>query len=300
MTAFNIFIGVSTTIAVSVLMALGDSDDKIQNIYEILDNVFLIFPHYCLGRGLIQLSIDQAYVDAFASLGYDQPPVASELSWDKNGRACLAMFFESIVFFALVLFIQFDVFKSKTSNVKKSDAKSEKEYDNDVLDEANRALLPENTDLLKVQKLNKIFDGPKGEPLVAVDGVTFSVPEGECFGLLGVNGAGKTTTFKMLTTEITPTTGNAFIKNLSVISDAKEVRRRIGYCPQFDSLNLTLTAAEHLRYYGKLRGIDKDNIEGSVDWILSELDLEKYRDIPAEQYSGGYKRKLSTAIALTG
>jgi ABC-type multidrug transport system ATPase subunit len=49
-----------------------------------------------------------------------------------------------------------------------------------------------------------------------------------------------------------------------------------------------------------LRGIDKDNIEGSVDWILSELDLEKYRDIPAEQYSGGYKRKLSTAIALTG
>ena len=71
----------------------------------------------------------------------------------------------------------------------------------------------------------------------------------------------KTTTFKMLTTEILPSEGDALISDLSVVSDVDDVKRRIGYCPQFDGLNPSLTAEEHIRYYGKLRGITKSKLE---------------------------------------
>jgi len=65
----------------------------------------------------------------------------------------------------------------------------------------------------------------------------------------------------MLTTEILPSEGDALISDLSVVSDVDDVKRRIGYCPQFDGLNPSLTAEEHIRYYGKLRGITKSKLE---------------------------------------
>ena len=67
------------------------------------------------------------------------------------------------------------------------------------------------------------------------------VPEGECFGLLGVNGAGKTTTFKMLTGDTTPTDGDAFICGQSILDNLREVQQNTGYCPQFEALNSLLT-----------------------------------------------------------
>lgn len=91
----------------------------------------------------------------------------------------------------------------------------------------------------------------------AVDGLTFGVKKGECFGLLGVNGAGKTTTFKMLTGEIEPTFGDAFVNGGSILKDLQRVRQNLGYCPQFDALNALLTGREHLRLYARLRGLDE-------------------------------------------
>ena len=107
--------------------------------------------------------------------------------------------------------------------------------------------------------------------------LTFGVRKGECFGLLGVNGAGKTTTFKMLTTELVPSGGDANINGISLVENQIEIRKDIGYCPQFDGLNATLTAKEHFEYYAKLRGIASDEIPIVVDWVLSEMNLVKYR-----------------------
>ena len=73
------------------------------------------------------------------------------------------------------------------------------------------------------------------------DSMCVGVPQGECFGLLGVNGAGKTTTFKMLTGDTTPTYGDAMINNKSVVTDLRDVQQNTGYCPQFDALNNLLT-----------------------------------------------------------
>lgn len=74
LTAFNLFIGINTTIAVSVLMAIVESDPDLYWIYELLDNLFLIFPHFCLGRGLIEMAIQQAYQDAYEELGLERTP----------------------------------------------------------------------------------------------------------------------------------------------------------------------------------------------------------------------------------
>lgn len=112
---------------------------------------------------------------------------------------------------------------------------------------------------LMVMNLTKVYGSYIKEGLVAVRDLTFGVDRGQCFGLLGVNGAGKTTTFKMLTGEISPTFGNAWINQFSIISAMDDARRNIGYCPQFDSLNLKLTGSEHLTLYCTLKGLDTES-----------------------------------------
>ena len=303
LTAFNLFIGINTTIAVSVMMAIIESDPDLTYIYEILDSVLLIFPHFCLGRGLIQMAIEQAYDDAYAELGFERERPEPILSFNQNGRCLVAMAVETVVFFAFALLCQYNFFcggkviKLSPHDVSQKDLK----IDPDVRAESERVYSQSNRDIMKVKGLSKVFkERGTAANLVAVNRLTFSVPRGECFGLLGVNGAGKTTTFRMLTTEVLASGGDATIAGLSIVSDVHQVKRRIGYCPQFDGLNPSLTAAEHVRYYAKLRGIEAGEIDDVIDWVIAELDLEAYRNIPAGQYSGGNKRKLSTAIAFTG
>ena len=150
--------------------------------------------------------------------------------------------------------------------------------DADVQAEEKRVNDIRNDDILKIKGLSKVFEqrGTK-DKLLAVNGVTVSIPRSQCFGLLGVNGAGKTTTFKMLTTELVPSAGDAIINNVSLVRNQIDIRKNIGYCPQFDGLNATLTAKEHIEYYAKLRGIQNHQIPIVVDWILSEMNLTKYR-----------------------
>ena len=71
-----------------------------------------------------------------------------------------------------------------------------------------------------------------GKPFTAVNHLSFGIPSGECFGLLGVNGAGKTTTFRMLTGELPMSSGAVIIDGFDLQKDLRMVRRRIGYCPQ--------------------------------------------------------------------
>lgn len=122
----------------------------------------------------------------------------------------------------------------------------------------------------------------------------------ETFGLLGVNGAGKTTTFKMLTGDETITSGDAWLNGISHRLNMNTVHEHIGYCPQFDALFEELTGREHLQIYCRLRGIPKENIATTLEDLAIELNLDRHLDKRASQYSGGNKRKLSTALALIG
>lgn len=89
---------------------------------------------------------------------------------------------------------------------------------------------PENKAIL-VRDLRKVFVLSSSVHKVAVDKVSFSIDHGEVFGLLGVNGAGKTTTFKILSGELKPTSGQAWVAGISVITDLEAARVNIGYCP---------------------------------------------------------------------
>ncbi|XP_075534989.1 uncharacterized protein LOC142570492 [Dermacentor variabilis] len=96
---------------------------------------------------------------------------------------------------------------------------------------------------------------PEAELVYSYEGLSFTVPSGECFGLLGVNGAGKTTTFKILTGEILPHGGDAFIDGFSIFRDLSQIHRYLGYCPQRGGLLDWLTGVETLVLYIRLRGI---------------------------------------------
>nr|KAG5702169.1 hypothetical protein BaRGS_033881 [Batillaria attramentaria] len=141
--------------------------------------------------------------------------------------------------------------------------------------------------------------GKKGK-MTAVDHLCVGVPAGQCFGLLGVNGAGKTTTFKMLTGDVPVTSGDAHINGYSIQTDMEKVRQFMGYCPQFDALDPLLTGREQLEFYSRICGIPWDQAKSVANWAIERLGLTMYADKISSSYSGGNKRKLSTAIALIG
>jgi len=138
------------------------------------------------------------------------------------------------------------------------------------------------------------------ETVHAVRGITYAVGGGQCFGLLGVNGAGKTTSFKMMCGQIVPSKGDIFVKGYRVKTDMEEVRKLIGYCPQFNALLDLLTVREHLELFAQVKGITEKEMNAEVDSKIATFDLVNFTNSRACQLSGGNARKLQTAIAMIG
>ncbi|XP_017058999.1 phospholipid-transporting ATPase ABCA3 [Drosophila ficusphila] len=133
---------------------------------------------------------------------------------------------------------------------------------------------------------------------LAVRGISFHVAQNECFGLLGINGAGKTSTFKMLTGDEKITSGEAYIDGDNI--STHKVHGKIGYCPQFDALFEDLTGRQTLRIYCLLRGIRRRLVRDIIWEISKSFGFQQHLDKKTKHYSGGNKRKLSTAIAVLG
>ncbi|KAF6216176.1 hypothetical protein GE061_000516 [Apolygus lucorum] len=134
--------------------------------------------------------------------------------------------------------------------------------------------------------------------LTATYDVSFTIQKGECFGLLGVNGAGKSTTFGMLTGSVIPTRGDARIMKYSLSGSRTEYLKRLGYCPQLAGLLPELTARTLLSVFGRLRGVPSSELPNITQKWIDVLDMTNICDRPCKDYSGGNKRKLSTAMAL--
>ena len=107
-------------------------------------------------------------------------------------------------------------------------------------------------ELIRVNQLTKKFD-----ELTAVDHISFSINEGEIFGFLGPNGAGKTTTLSILSTLLSPTSGEAYVNGFNVKNNQNEVRRSIGVVFQDPTLDEELTARENMLIHGQLYGMKK-------------------------------------------
>nr|CAD7446317.1 unnamed protein product [Timema bartmani] len=152
-----------------------------------------------------------------------------------------------------------------------------------------------NHDIFLVDKLVKMY-----QSFVAVNGISFGVKPGECFGLLGVNGAGKTTTFRMLTGDEVPSDGDAVVQRYGLRKHTRKYLSHLGYCPQSDPLNEKLTGQEMLQLVAHLRGIPRQSVQKEVTKWINLLGLSEYESSLSGTFSGGNKRKLSTAMALIG
>ncbi|XP_071490342.1 phospholipid-transporting ATPase ABCA1-like [Diadema antillarum] len=291
----NMLVGITTVLSTYILDYLGNDNPHLQDVNVILKKAFLLFPPYCLGRGLMDMATNQLMADVLSVIGYETP---DPLHWDQVGKSLFAMFIEGFAFFFITLLIEYRFFiKPRHINPPPTSAEQE---DDDVVREKHRVLSGRaRNDVICIENLTKVYSTSRG-PMTAVDRMCVGISNGECFGLLGVNGAGKTTTFKMLTGDTNVTSGTAYVNSFSILEGMQDVNRSMGYCPQFDALDDLLTGQEHLEFYARLRGVVEEEVTKVANWGIRKLGLTEYRDRSAGTYSGGNKRKLSTAIALIG
>ena len=134
--------------------------------------------------------------------------------------------------------------------------------------------------------------------LVAVDHLDLVVEHGVVFGLLGSNGAGKTTAIKMLITLLPPTSGAARVAGHDVVTEARAVRRSIGYVPQLVSADAMLTGRENLRLFARLYGLPRRDRERRIRQALAEAGLERAADRLVGTWSCGMIRSLEIAQGL--
>jgi ABC-2 type transport system ATP-binding protein len=133
---------------------------------------------------------------------------------------------------------------------------------------------------------------------IALRDVTFTVAQGELFGLLGPNGGGKTTLFRILATLLRPSSGHARVFDDDVASNPMAVRRRLGVVFQSSSLDAKLTVAENLRHQGHLYGLRGTRLRERMEEVMSRLGVADRRDDRAEKLSGGLRRRVEIAKGL--
>ncbi|MXQ90013.1 hypothetical protein E5288_WYG013954 [Bos mutus] len=237
------------------------------------------------------------------------------LEYDAVGRYLLAMAVTGLLFLLLIFllettlwkvktfvfrYILFGIFKKSNKDRVSKELSGESE-DEDVQNERNRILENPQESLNSIVLIKELIKVYFSKPVVlAVRNISVAIQKQECFGLLGLNGAGKTTTFEILTGEEVASSGDVFVERLSITKNILKVRSKIGYCPQFDALLDYMTAREIMVMYARLWGIPETKINNYVKKSMEALNLESYADKYIYTYSGGNKRRLSTAIALMG
>jgi len=147
--------------------------------------------------------------------------------------------------------------------------------------------------MIETKKLCKNFGG-----LVAVDSLDLHIDAGDIFGFIGPNGAGKTTTMRILVTLLEPTKGEAFIDGLNVAKQGKDVRRRVGYMPDFMGVYDDLKVFEYLEFFAAAFGIEYRKRESIVDGVLELTDLVSKRSAPVDSLSRGMQQRLGLARVL--
>ena len=147
--------------------------------------------------------------------------------------------------------------------------------------------------MIEVENLTHKYGGR-----TALNGVSFTVSQGEIFGLLGPNGGGKSTLFRILSTMMTPTGGRATVAGYDVVRDAAAVRRRVGVVFQSQSLDKALTVEENLRAQGHLHGLSGADLRARIEHSMERLGLADRRKDLVETLSGGLRRRVEIAKAL--
>jgi len=147
--------------------------------------------------------------------------------------------------------------------------------------------------LIEVNNLVKKFN-----EFTAVNGVTFSIAQGESFGILGPNGAGKSSTMRILGATSQRTSGDVQILGKDPELHGPQIRAHLGVVPQQDNLDEELTCAENLYIYGRYFGLPKKLVTQKLDELLEFAQLTEKKNAKVKSLSGGMKRRLTIARAL--
>lgn len=132
----------------------------------------------------------------------------------------------------------------------------------------------------------------------AVSNISFTAAKGEIVGFLGPNGAGKTTTIRMLATYLPPSSGTARVAGFDVVTQAEEVRRRIGYLPENPPLYSEMTVEEFLRFVGEIKGVARKSLRAAVDQSIERCFLGDVRRKLCQHLSRGYRQRVGLAQAI--
>ncbi len=133
---------------------------------------------------------------------------------------------------------------------------------------------------------------------IAVSDVSFSAEKGQIVGFLGPNGAGKTTTIRMLATYLPPTSGCASIAGYDVVSQADEVRKRIGYLPENPPLYPEMTVREYLKFIAEIKGVARATMAERIDQVMEQCFITDVRNKLCQHLSRGYRQRVGLAQAI--
>ncbi|XP_062036032.1 phospholipid-transporting ATPase ABCA3-like [Lepus europaeus] len=319
---FNQCIGFLGVLVDLLLNNLQGVNTTVKNL---ILNTLLLLPIYNLGMSITKYYDFQENTQLCSSSNnipkiincdeYLIPRDVFSVNENTIGRYIIAMAATGLAYFILILFMDtyawilrtfvtqyifFGIYKKLNKDTVSRELSGESE-DEDVEDERDRVLgqpLKFLDATVIIRELIKIYF--KFPAVLAVRNISLAIKNEECFGLLGLNGAGKTTTFQILTGEDSATSGDVYIGGFSITKNNIKIRSKIGYCPQFDALLEYMTGEEIMTMYARLWGVPERRISYYVRNLLELLNLESHANKFIYTYSGGNKRRLSTAIAIMG
>jgi sodium transport system ATP-binding protein len=152
--------------------------------------------------------------------------------------------------------------------------------------------------MIHVENLCKSFRDLRRGNVVAVDHVSFDARPGEIFGLLGPNGAGKTTTMRILCTVLRPSGGVARVAGHDVLTQASQVRQKIGFLSANTAIYDRMSAWELVAYFGRLYGMTEERLQSRMAEVFQTLQINDFRDTLGAKMSTGMRQKVSIARAI--
>ena len=152
--------------------------------------------------------------------------------------------------------------------------------------------------MIEAINLTKIFHDRKRGDVRAVDGINFRCQPGQIYGLLGANGAGKTTTLRLLATILQPSDGTAQVAGFDIRKQPEKVRANVGFLSTATALYGRLTARETVEYFGRLNGLNSDQLRQRVEERFALLGIHEFAERRCEKLSTGMKQKVSIARTL--
>jgi sodium transport system ATP-binding protein len=152
--------------------------------------------------------------------------------------------------------------------------------------------------MIHVRKLRKSYQDLQSGTFTALDGISFDAMPGQVYGLLGPNGAGKTTALRILSTVLRPTSGTAIINGFDVNESPEKIRHQIGFVSTNTAIYDRMTAWELVQYFGRLYGMDDDNLQMRMEQLFERFQMNDIRNVLGSKMSTGMQQKVSIARAI--